>query len=257
MKDVELNGKRVRLYDSIDELPMVRFHKYNRMLLVDAGIGSDISDLDAHLERVVRYIRKGDNENAAKEMENMRQNVYLVIQEQNVRHLSFACLVYSIDGQMCNDLSEDGLRKVLELLGGVKKKDITEAYDSVKKKIDGELALYFPALFDDVRTREYYDVMKRLTITMLENISYGDTEERRQQADELVDRLVLFIKPKVFTGHDGVEVRHDKDFESMCLMITKETGRDAKQMTVLEYYNAYEYLTKQAREVKKRQNKAR
>ena len=134
MKDVELNGKKVRLYDSIEELPMVRFHKYNRMLLVDAGIGSDISDLDAHLERVVRYIRKGDNENAAKEMENMRQNVYIILQGQNLRHLSFACLVYSIDGQMCNDLSEEGLRQVLERLSGAKKKDITEAYDSVKKK---------------------------------------------------------------------------------------------------------------------------
>ena len=257
MKDVELNGKKVRLYDSIEELPMVRFHKYNRMLLVDAGIGSDISDLDAHLERVVRYIRKGDNENAAKEMENMRQNVYIILQGQNLRHLSFACLVYSIDGQMCNDLSEEGLRQVLERLSGAKKKDITEAYDSVKKKIDDELALYFPALFDDVRTREYYDVMKRLTITMLENITDGDTEQRRRQADELVDRLVLFVKPKVFTGHDGVEVRHDKEFESMCLAITKETGRDAKQMSVLEYYNAYEYLTKLSREAHKRQNKGR
>ena len=99
--------------------------------------------------------------------------------------------------------------------------------------------------------------MKRLTITMLENITDGDTEQRRRQADELVDRLVLFVKPKVFTGHDGVEVRHDKEFESMCLAITKETGRDAKQMSVLEYYNAYEYLTKLSREAHKRQNKGR
>ena len=72
MKEVELNGHKVRLYDSIDDLPIVRFHRYNRMLLVDAGIGAEIGDLDNHLERVVRYIRKGDNENATKELENMR-----------------------------------------------------------------------------------------------------------------------------------------------------------------------------------------
>ena len=257
MKEVELNGRKVVLYDSIDELPMVRFHKYNRMLLIDAGIGSDISDLDTHLERVVRYIRKGDNENAAKELENMRQNVWMVMNGQNIRHLSFACLVRSVDGVPCDDLSQEGLQRVLDMLGGAARKDVTEAYGSVKKKIDSELALYFPSLFDDVRTREYYDIMKRLTMTVLEGIRDGETDERRQREQDLSDRLVLFVKPKVFTGHDGVEVRHDKDFESMCLAITKETGRDAKLMTVMEYYNAYEYLTKLSREARKRQNKGR
>ena len=38
MKEVELAGHKVVLYDSIDELPIARFHKYNRYLLVDAGV---------------------------------------------------------------------------------------------------------------------------------------------------------------------------------------------------------------------------
>lgn len=251
MREVELNKHKVRIYNSIDELPIIRFHRYNRMLLVDAGIGSDIADFDQHLEKVVRYIRKGDNENAAKEMENMRQNVYMVLEGQNVRHLSFACLVESIDGQPTDDLSEEGLKKVLELLGGAKKGEFTEVYDSVKKKIDEELSLYFPALFDDVRTREYFDILKRLTVAMLKQVAEGDDEERKQQAENLRERLVLFTRPKVFTGHDGVEVRHDKDFESLCLIITKEAGADAKKMSVLEYYNAYEYITKKSEKMRK------
>ena len=254
MKEVELNGHKVRVYDSIDGLPMVRFHRYNRMLLVDAGIGSDIGDFDSHIERVVRYIRKGDNDSAAKEMDNLRQNVYMIMSGQSVRDLSFACLVESIDGMETDDLSPEGLKKVLHLLGGATRKEITEAYASVKKKIDDELGLYFPRLFDDVMTREYYDILKRLTVTMLARMADGDSEERKKEAEEFRERLVLFQKPKVFTGHDGLEVRHDKDFETMCLMITKETGRDAKTMTVLEYYNAYEYLKEKAR---KAQNKGR
>ena len=252
MKEVRLNGKKVRLYDSIDSLPIERFHVYNRMLLVDSGIGSDISDFDAHIEKVVRYIRKGDNDNAAKEMENLRQNVYMVLEGQNVQHMSFACLVESIDGKPCSDLSPEGLKQVLEQLGGAPKHDITSSLDEVKKKIDGDLSLYFPNLFDDVRTREYYDTLKRLTVVSLEKITDGDTEERQKMIQDLRDRLVLFIKPKVFTGHDGVEVRHDKDFETMCLMLTKETGRDAKKMTVLEYYNAYEWLAKKAKNERKK-----
>ena len=251
MKEVKLNGHDVRVYDSIDDLPMVRFHRYNRMLLVDAGIGSEIGDFDSHIERVVRYIRKGDNENAAKELDNLRQNVYMIMQGQSVKDMSFACLVESIDGVRCDDLSPEGLQKVLHMLGGATRKELTEAFQSVKKKIDDELGLYFPSLFDDVTTREYFDILKRLTVAMLARMT---DDEDGSREEELRERLVLFQKPKVFTGHDGLEVRHDKDFETMCLAITKETGRDAKTMTVLEYYNAYEYLREKSR---KTQNKAR
>lgn len=254
MKEVTLNGHQVRIYDSIDELPVVRFHRYNRMLLVDAGVGSDITDFDVHIERVVAYIRKGENENAAKELDNLRQNVYMILSGQSVRDLSFACLVAEIDGEKQGDMSHEALTKVLDLLGGTPRKQLTEETQSAKKKIDEELRLYFPALFDDVTTREYYDVMKMLAVTQLKMITDGESEELKEQAERLRERLVLFEKPRTFTGHDGLEVRHDKEFETMCLMITKETGRDAKDMTVLEYYNAYEYLREKAR---KAQNKAR
>ena len=203
---------------------------------------------------MVRYIRKGDNDSAAKELENMRQNVYMIMSGQSVRDLSFACLVASIDDEPCNDMSQEALQRIVETLGGATRGELTEAYQSAKKKIDNDLSLYFPSLFDDVTTREYYDIVKRLTLTNLERIADGDTTERKDMAEQLREKLVLFQKPKVFTGHDGLEVRHDKEFETMCLAITKETGRDAKRMTVLEYYNAYEYLREKSRQT---QNKAR
>lgn len=134
MKNLELNGHKVVLFDSIDELPITRFHKYNRYLLIDAGIGSEIGDFDHHIERVVSYIRKGDNENAGKEMENLRQNVFMVLGEQNIKHLSFACLVKAIDGEETDDLSPEGLGKVLELLGGASRGEINETLSSIKKK---------------------------------------------------------------------------------------------------------------------------
>ena len=253
MKEVELAGHKVRLYDSIDELPIVRFHKYNRFLLVDAGIGSDISDYDAHVERVIAYVRRGEKENFAKEFDNMRQNLFLIMSECSPKFLSFACLVESIDGQPQNDLSQEGLQKVLDLLGEASKRDVTEVLNSVKKKIDEELALYFPTLFDDVRTREYYDEVKRLTTMLLLQLSDGFDNERKSVIDGIKEHLLLFTKPKVFSGRDGLEVVHDKEFATMCLLITKETGTEAKQMNVLEYYNAYDYIRQKAR---KAQNKA-
>ncbi len=253
MKEVELAGHKVRLFDSIDELPVVRFHKYNRFLLVDAGIGSDISDYDAHVERVLAYVGKGDIDNFKKEFENLRQNLFLIMAECSPKFLSFACLVESIDGVQQKDLSQEGLQKVLNTLGGASKGEVTEVLSSVKKKIDEELALYFPSLFDDVRTREYYDTVKRLTTKMLIQICDGETDESKNVIDGIREQLLLFSKPKVFSGREGLEVKHDKEFATMCLLITKETGTEAKQMNVLEYYNAYDYIRQKAR---KTQNKA-
>ena len=69
MKEVKLGKHKVMLYNSIDELPIVRFHRYNKMLLVDAGLGSDLSAIDGHIERAVRFIQNDRHKEAATEME--------------------------------------------------------------------------------------------------------------------------------------------------------------------------------------------
>ena len=78
MRKTELNGHKVSVYDGIDELPMRRFHKYNMLLMVDAGIGGDLSALDNHLERVAAYVRNDRKEEAGKEIENLRQSVWMI-----------------------------------------------------------------------------------------------------------------------------------------------------------------------------------
>lgn len=111
--------------------------------------------------------------------------------------------------------------------------------------------MYFPTLFDDVKTREYYDEVKRLTANLLAQII--DDTDRKSVIDGIREHLLLFTKPKRFSGKDGLEVVHDKEFATMCLLITKETGTEAKRMNVLEYYNAYDYIRQKARRT---QNKA-
>lgn len=96
MKECIINKHNVVLYDSIDELPMLRFHKYNKMLLVDAGVGSDLSDFDRHIEKVIRYLNSPTPNMATVELENMRQNIYFIQSEVSPRHLAFAVLVKSI-----------------------------------------------------------------------------------------------------------------------------------------------------------------
>ena len=156
-----------------------------------------------------------------------------------------------IDGKPMDDLSEQGLCEVCKMLGGTPRVDFTKELDEVKKKIDSELTTYFPDLFDDAGAREYYDTMKRRTVAVLENIIEGETEARDRMIESMTEMMVLYVKPKTFAGRQSVEIQHDKEYESMCLTISRETHADAKKMTVMEYYNAYEYIRRMAKERQK------
>lgn len=234
-----INSKEVRLYDSIDELPITRFHKYNKYLLIDSGIGSDLSDIDAHIERLYRYISH-DSKLAVQELQNLRQSLYMVSQEISAKFLSFAVLVESIDGVKRDDLSDEGMKNTLELLKEMPNGMMSEIVESLKKKLDSELKLYFPAIFEDSSLKEYYDKLKVRTKVVLEGII-----EDKDVFDELerIDfSLLNYSKPKCFIGKESEEIKFDKQFENMCLLIGQKLNKDAKLMNVLEYYNAFDYI---------------
>ena len=253
MKKITLDGKVVELYDNIEDLPILRFHKYNKMLLVDAGIGSDLADFDRHIERAILYAKSGKGALAATEMENIRQNVYLIQSNVSPRNMAFAVLVKSIDGKPCNDLSDEGLKRVVAEFENVANTELTGRLDSVKKKIDEELRAYFPKMFDDVSLKEYYDKLRRRTLLILDSVATGNTSNATQ-IKNITDELVTYFNPQSFSGQDNAEVQYDRQFEDTCLLISQNLHTSAKGYTVLEYYNALEYLKEEAKKARKRAN---
>lgn len=248
MKTVQIKGMSVEIYDSIEDLPILRFHKYNKMLLVDAGVGSDLADFDRHIEKAIRYAASTTPNLAIAELQNLRQNVYFVQSEISPRYLAFAVLVKSVNGTPSNDLSDDGLQKTINLFSDVPHSEITAQLDAVKKKIDDELRLYFPRLFDDATLKEYYDKLKQRTIVVLRTIIDGRaTEADAKEIDDITAELITYFNPQEFTGSDGVEIKHDRQFENMCLILSQNLHVDPKKFTVLEYYNAFEYIKEQAK----------
>lgn len=130
-----LNKKIIKVYDSIDEMPIVNFQKYNKYLLIDSGIGSDADDIDSHIVKIAKFIRAGDNKKALQELQNMRQNMYMVNNEISPKYLAFAALIHSIDGKELTDLSDDGLKEVLSEIKKIKHSKIIEFLYSLKKKL--------------------------------------------------------------------------------------------------------------------------
>lgn len=243
MKNLIVNKKVVRVYDSIDEMPIVNFQKYNKYLLIDSGIGSDADDIDAHITRVAKFIKSNNAKKALQELQNMRQNMYMVNSEISPRYLAFAALIYSVDGKEVNDLSDDGLKKLLQDLKDIKHSKVIDFLLWLKKKVTSELETYFPGDFVNPKEKDAYDKLKQRTLLVLDSM-INDTDNSEQI--ETIDMIMLNMhSPKSYIGSESVEIKYDKQFESTCFLIAQKTSMDAKKMTVLQFYNAVDNIKQQ------------
>lgn len=243
MKNLIVNKKVVRVYDSIDEMPIVNFQKYNKYLLIDSGIGSDADDIDAHITRVAKFIKSNNAKKALQELQNMRQNMYMVNNEISPKYLAFAALIHSVDGKEVNDLSDDGLKKLLQDLKEVKHSKVIDFLTWLKKKVTTELEMYFPGDFVNPKEKDTYDKLKQRTLLVLDSM-INDTDNSEQI--ETIDMIMLNMhSPKSYIGSESVEIKYDKQFESTCLLIAQKTSMDAKKMTVLQFYNAVDNIKQQ------------
>lgn len=124
-----LKKASVKMYDNIDQLPIERFNKANKYWMLHDNIGSSIGDFDEkHYSKLI--LLAGDKDKCIGELNNLRIMVYNVMNEINVEHLSFACLVHSINGKEKSDLSENALNDVLKYLS-----DHGLTQDILKKKL--------------------------------------------------------------------------------------------------------------------------
>lgn len=243
MKTIVINKMVIKLYDSADEMPIKNFQKYNKYLLIDSGIGSDADDIDSHITRVAKYINIGDTKKALRELQNMRQNLYMVNCQISPKHLAFAALIATIDGEAVTDLSDDNLKAILERINTVKQSALVEMLMNIKKKICSELELYFPQCFVDAREKERFDRFRKRLLLMLDDIVY-DTDSQ-EQIEEIDNWFYAMSNPMVFAGDNSAEIQYDKQFESSCLLIAQKTNLNAKDMTVLQFYNALDVIKKQ------------
>lgn len=124
---------KVKLYDDIEQMPMCRFHKYNKFMLIDSGIGSDIRDMDNRLARLTSMVKLTPDK-AVTELLNMRMGLHLIGQEISPKFMAYAALIAEVDGVPTTDLSDEGLKKVLELLKTAPVGVLWNTFDKVKKK---------------------------------------------------------------------------------------------------------------------------
>jgi hypothetical protein len=200
-------------------------------------------DINDRILKIMRYVDKADKTNAKIELDNLRQSLYLVSQETNVKHLSFMALVKSVDGVEVTDLSDDNLKKVQKTFESTALGFFRNLLNTFKKKVDTELNLYFPGQFDDAAIKEYHDKLRSRILFQLDTIIRN--ADHKQEIDQIDDFLLTLAKPKVFSGKESTEIKYDRQFEDMCLFLSHELSLDIDKLTVLQFYNSFEYIKKQ------------
>ena len=82
---------------------------------------------------------------------------------------------------------------------------------------------------------------------VLDQIITGD--DKRDEIMQITQEMILHVRPVKFAGGE-FEVRYDKQFEKMCLMLAQHANIDARQYSVLSFYNAFEYMKEDIRREK-------
>lgn len=226
-------------------MPIVNFQKYNKYVLIDSSLGSDVDSVDDHIVTIAKYVNSGDRAKALAELQNLRQNLHLVVSEVSPRYMAFAALIKSIDGVEQTDLSDANLRKIVESLGKTEHGYLFNFLEQIKKKLSSELGMYFPDEFDNsVSDKKAYGYLKQRAALQLEEIAEDTNNSDR--IDAIDEYLFNMRSPKCFSGKQSEEIKYDKQFESACMLVAQKTGMNAKGMTVLEFYNTMINLQKQA-----------
>lgn len=118
--------------------------------------------------------------------------------------------------------------------------------------------LYFPALFNDSEVKEYYDILRKRTLAVLNGIIAGEDDPGgSKEVEKLTTMLITYSNPKLFTGPDGVEVQFERQFENLCLVLSEQLHVEPKKYTVLEFYNAFDFVKERARQAERAQKRQR
>lgn len=131
---VDINGHAVVLYDTPEDMPITRFHKFSKYMLIESGVGTDMAAVDRHIARLIALNTKGNRDDLDTELRNLRQCFAMMYEGFDGKSLALASLVKSVDGKARDDISEEGLRETAKMFSDVSIGRLTEWLLGIKKK---------------------------------------------------------------------------------------------------------------------------
>lgn len=256
MKTTEINGVIVKTYDNPEELPMRRYQRFNKFLMIENEVGSTFEDYKKRSEQEIAYLRNGMIQEAIQELSNRTQMVYNAFMEYSPKGRAMAILVHSIGGTIYKDYTASGLDAILDDLEniGLSQKIATEIVDETKKKIETALTKYFPSKFKETKidTLEYNsELIKKMTLEVKE-IAEGKNEAWTKAIQVHEKKMLSIFKTNSWNVNTegNMEIQMETDFTKYMFSIEEHSNSEVEDMSVFRFYALEEYVSEKIRKQK-------
>jgi hypothetical protein len=135
MKVLTIKKHTIQFFDSIRKLPIRRYQKFNKYMMIAAEVGDSIADYDKRMARALGYLSAEDHKSAIIELTNQRQALHNALEAYSPSNFALACMVFSINGKEYQSFEEDSLNEVLDKLEeiGFTKDMLDSSLTEVKK----------------------------------------------------------------------------------------------------------------------------
>jgi hypothetical protein len=120
-------GTEIKIFSSPKELPIGRYSDFQKYL-------ANSFNIVGTLNRAKAFSQESQFENCEIEIDNAIYQIEELSKGISTTGLAFAVMIYSINGIVRDDTSEDGLKETLSLIGDISQYEIEIAIEDVKKK---------------------------------------------------------------------------------------------------------------------------
>lgn len=133
---MSIKKEEFEFYESSEELPIKKFQKFNKLMMMASDVGSSFADYSNRINRVRQFIQSELPKEANKELINLKQALFNGLNEMDPSNEALAILVKSINGKPVSTNTESEIESVIKRLdaAGFTKKAKDEKISEVKKK---------------------------------------------------------------------------------------------------------------------------
>ena len=130
--------RNITLFDpDIYKIPEYNWQKFQRCLILDGGIGSDVNDVIAHTNTIMSLAANDRKEDLSNELNNFRLSLYSAMEGISYNSMAFACMVQSIDGETPSIVIDTDINELSKriALTGITHGEIADYVELLKKKL--------------------------------------------------------------------------------------------------------------------------
>lgn len=240
----KFKNHEIEIYDSIQNLPVLRFQKFNKYQMIASEIGNDFTDYDKRTEKALAFLHKNMVQEAIQELNNRRQTVFNAYNEFTPIGKSFAVLIKRIDKTVYDMYAPDDLDAIIKHLN-----DIGFDYETsmnklreVKKKIETELVVYYPQFFPKNGNKNQTALRVQRINALFDSVI--EDKDNAEQVFNIEKEILEDDKPNIWNvwQDNNMERVLEVDFQKFAISVTKMSGQNINDITTFTFYATVEQL---------------